>query len=108
MVSAINEAQRSTEILASANDQANAAKALDSFLSLVASSKARRLAYEALENDPVRLEATREDIASRIRVLVDAKKSTLKTALTDLANVMRDVNGNPLTLQNLLDEIAGA
>lgn len=108
MASAINEAQRGAEILAAANDQANAAKSLDSFLSLVASSKSRRLAYEALEDDATRLEATRADIASRVRSLVDAKKTALKTTLSDLASVMRDGNGDPLTLQDLLDEIAAA
>lgn len=62
--------------------------------------------YTAIEEDATELESARVDFAAKARELVDARKSGLAQALDIIAGGMRDAEGNPLTRQNLLDEVA--
>lgn len=62
--------------------------------------------YVALEGDATELEASRVAFASKARALVDARKTNLALALDIIAGGMRDENGDPLTRQDLLDELA--
>lgn len=62
--------------------------------------------YVQLENDPDTLEDSRVEFANKARILVDECKPSLAAALDIIAGGMRDENGNPLTRQDLLDELA--
>lgn len=62
--------------------------------------------YTSLEDDTDQLELARVDFAAKARELVDARKAGLAMALDIIAGGMRDGNGDPLTRQALLDEVA--
>ena len=62
--------------------------------------------YTAIEADAAELEAARVDFAAKTRELVDSRKAGLAQALDIISGGMRNAEGNPLTRQNLLDEIA--
>ena len=64
------------------------------------------LGYVELETDAIALEASRAAFAQKARELVDARKASLASALDIIAGGMQDANGDPLTRQNLLDELA--
>lgn len=62
--------------------------------------------FVSLESDAEKLESARGDFAVKARALVNERKAGLAQALDIIAGGMRDAEGNPLTRQNLLDEIA--
>lgn len=62
--------------------------------------------YVGLESDTDSLEASRGVFAAKARTLVDECKVSLAAALDIIAGGMRDSEGEPLTRQDLLNELA--
>lgn len=62
--------------------------------------------YVALEDDTESLEASRTVFAGKARTLVDECKPSLAAALDIIAGGMRNSEGEPLTRQDLLNELA--
>jgi hypothetical protein len=62
--------------------------------------------YVVRETDETKLEAARVRFAAKARELVNARKVGLAQALDVIAGGMLDAEGNPLTRQDLLNELA--
>jgi len=62
--------------------------------------------YVGLESDSDSLDASRVVFAAKARTLVDECKVSLAAALDIIAGGMRDAEGNAMTRQDLLDELA--
>lgn len=62
--------------------------------------------YVGLESDADSLEASRVVFASKSRTLVDECKGSLAASLDIIAGGMRNSEGEPLTRQDLLNELA--
>lgn len=62
--------------------------------------------YVSLESDPAELQASGASFAARSRTMVDLRKADLAHTLDIIAAGMVDAQGNTLTRQDLLDELA--
>lgn len=62
--------------------------------------------YIEVEPDSAALEASREVFAAKARDMVDECLIPLAAALDIIAGGMRDTDGEPLTRQDLLDELS--
>lgn len=84
----------------------NAETHIKTFNQQVADAATEWAKYLATNPDTETRNATGLDFAAKSRELVDARKAALAASLDILAASMIDGEGNPLTRQNLLDEIA--
>ena len=83
-----------------------ASSQLSGFSQSVQDVYANWVGYLQREGDATQMEESRVAFAAKARTLVDERKTALAYALDIIAGGMRDAEGNPLTRQNLLDEIA--
>jgi hypothetical protein len=83
-----------------------ASQQLAGFSQSVSDVYANWVGYMTRESDEDQLKESRVAFAAKARTLVDDRKAALATALDIIAGGMVDAEGNPLTRQDLLDEIA--
>ena len=105
-MSRFDEAQRQQYVLTVEQRMATASSQLASFSQSVQDVYANWLAYKNLETDAAEQLAANDAFATRARTLVDDRKAALAIALDIIAGGMKDGNGDPLTRQDLLDELA--
>lgn len=105
-MSRFDEAKRLQFIQTADQRMAQASQQLAGFSQSVADVYANWQGYIQTEIDETELENSRVSFAAKARELVDARKANLAQALDIIAGGMRDSNGDPLTRQDLLDELA--
>lgn len=105
-MSRFDEAKRLNYLQTVEQRMTQASQQLAGFSQSVQDVYANWQGYVPLEGDATQLEASRVAFAAKARELVDARKMNLALALDIIAGGMKDEQGNPLTRQNLLDELA--
>jgi hypothetical protein len=83
-----------------------ASQQLAGFSQSVQDVYANWVGYVTRETNETQLAESRVAFATKARALVDSRKAAFAAALDIIAGGMMDAQGNPLTRQNLLDEIA--
>lgn len=84
----------------------NAPAHLANFVQSVKDVQANLAGYVGTSPDANELSETSGDLTSRVQTLFDDNKAGLAEALTIIAGRMVDQDGNALTLQDVLDQIA--
>lgn len=105
-MSRFNETKKDEYVRTADQRMAQASQQLAAFSQSVLDVSANWYGYASLETDQAELLSTAVEFRAKNRQLVDDRKTALAHALDVIAGGMANEQGEPLTRQDILDELA--